>query len=239
MSLAGAAPAYAECTEQEKREGTCPSVTGTIDENEVHLHGTQGGSGGNTSTGGGGGTPEPPDPCVATRTCRPEFTVGELPTPTLDDLIGFRPTAAVDHMEPNGWFVVGLDANFYATGGASVQSGPLLGYPAQVRFTPIRWSWTYGDGHSATRTTAGSTWLAQRIPEFDRTPTSHIYGKAGTYYIDLDVAYRAEYNFASAGWQPIDGVLWLPANRLVATVGSAKTVLVERNCTGARTGPGC
>ena len=230
-----------ECVAQGQYTGGCPTVTGTITGDEVVLDGTLGGGSGGTGGGGGGGgaAETPPDPCVVTATCRGEFTVVSLPTPALSDLIGFRPTPAVDHMQPNGWFVVGLDANFYATGGSSVQSGSLLGYPAQVRFTPIRWSWTYGDGHSAARTTPGSTWLAQRIPEFDRTSTSHIYADPGTYYIDLTVGYRAEYTFAGAGWQPIAGVLWLPANRLVATVGSAKTVLVERDCTSARTGPGC
>ena len=229
------------CSDSDALTGNCPSVTGTITGDEAVLDGTLGGGSGSGGGGGGGGgtATTTPDPCVATATCRSEFTVTTLPTPALSDLIGFRPTPAVDHMEPNGWFVVGLDSNFYATGGSSVQAGPLLGYPAQVRFTPIRWSWTYGDGHSATRTTAGSTWSAQRIPEFDPTATSHIYVEPGTYFIDLSVGYRAEYNFAGAGWQPISGVLWLPANRLVATVGSAKTVLVERDCTNARTGPGC
>lgn len=239
-SVAWADPA--DCDGSDRLTTGCPSVTGTINGDEAVLDGTLGGGGSSGGSGGGGargGAALPPDPCAATATCRGEFTVVGLPTPALSDLIGFRPTPAVDHMEPNGWFVVGLDANFYATGGTSVQSGPLLGYPAQVRFTPIRWSWTYGDGHSATRTTPGSTWLTQRIPEFDRTATSHIYAEPGTYYIDLTVGYRAEYNFAGAGWQPITGVLWLPANRLVATVGSAKTVLVERDCTNARTGPGC
>ena len=142
-------------------------------------------------------------------------------------------------MEPNGWFVVGLDANFYATGGSSVQSGTLLGYPASVRFTPIRWAWTYGDGASATKSTRGSTWRAQGIAEFDPTPTSHVYSRAGTYYIDLTIGYHVDYTFNGSDWGPIAGTLWLPANRLVATVGGAKTVLVERECTTNPSGPGC
>jgi hypothetical protein len=167
------------------------------------------------------------------------FTVVGLPTPTLNDLIGFRPTPGVDHMEPDGWFVVGLDANFYATGGPSVQSGPLLGYPASVRFTPIRWSWAYGDGSTVTRSTHGTTWAAQGIAEFEPTSTSHVYERAGTYFIDLTIGYRAEYTFNGSNWAPINGTLWLAANRLVATVGGAKTVLVERECTTSPAGPGC
>ena len=231
--------------------GTCPSVTGTITGDQAVLNGTQNGSGGagaNGSGGGGGGgstnpaaapplTPE--QRCALEPACRNAFTVTSLPTPTLSDLIGFRPTPGVDHMEPNGWFVVGLDANFYATGGSSVQSGPLLGYPASVRFTPIRWSWAYGDGTSATRSTRGATWAAQDIAEFDPTSTSHVYGRAGTYSIDLTIGYRAEYTFNGSSWRTIPGTLWLPANRLVATVGGAKTVLVERECTTSPAGPGC
>jgi hypothetical protein len=165
--------------------------------------------------------------------------VTELPVPTLSDIAAFRPTPGVDHMEPDGWFVVGLDANFYATGGSSVVSGTLLGYPADVRFTPIRFTWSYGDASSATRTTRGAPWASLGIQEFEPTATSHVYERAGTYYIDLTIGYRAEYNFDGSGWRTIAGTLWLPANRLVATVGSAETVLVERDCTLSPVGPGC
>ena len=202
------------------------------------------GSGGSNSTGGSGTTETPPDPgcenVVDIRGCDRGGRGGEtLPVPTLTDIAAFRPSPGVDHMEPNGWFVVGLDANFYATGGSSVVPGTLLGYPANVRFTPIRWRWTYGDGASATLATRGATWAAQGIQEFEPTSTSHVYSAAGTYYIDLTIGYRAEYNFNGSGWATIAGTLWLPANRLVATVGSAKTVLVERDCTAPPFGPGC
>ena len=66
-----------------------------------------------------------------------------------------------------------------------------------------------------------------------------MYAQAGTYYIDLTVGYRAEYQFDGGPWGTIQGTLWLPANRLVATVGGAKTVLVERDCMTAPPGPGC
>lgn len=229
------------CSQASRENGTC-TVTAGINGDQAVINGTQPGApGGSTSGGGGGGAgasaSEPAAPCTAG--CIDPFVVTSLPTPTLRDLVGFRPTPGVDHMEPNGWFVVGLDANFYSTGGASVQNGTLLGYPASVRFTPIRWSWAYGDGSSATRSTRGTTWAAQGIAEFDPTPTSHVYEAAGTYYIDLSIGYRAEYSFNGSSWGAIDGILWLPANRLVATVGGAKTVLVERECTTPPAGPGC
>jgi hypothetical protein len=163
----------------------------------------------------------------------------EPPPVTIADIAAFRPDPGLDSMEPNGWMVVGLDTNFYSTGGVQVHDGSLLGRPASVRFTPFTWHWTYGDGTSAARATPGATWRAQSISEFDTTSTSHVYRAAGTYYIDLDIDYSAEYRFAGGSWTPISGSITVPANRLVAVAGSAKTVLVERDCTANSAGPGC
>jgi len=158
---------------------------------------------------------------------------------TLRDIAAFRPDPAVDHMEPNGWTIALLDTNFYATGGAHTKAGTLLGQAASVRFTPVRWHWAYGDGTEASHPFPGGTWAAQGIPEFDPTGTSHIYRQYGTYYIDLDVEYEAEYRFGGGPWVDIDGTLTVPANQLVITAGDAKTVLVQRECTKNPRGPGC
>ena len=203
--------------------------------------GAGGGSGGGAGGGvGGGDAGTPPDTTCDVREC---FEVTNPPEPdrevTWSDIARFRPTPEVDHMQPNGWMVVGLPTNFYATGGVRVVTGELLGYPASVRFTPVRWHWNYGDGDRASKSERGSTWSSQNAREFDTTRTSHVYDRAGTYYIDLDVDYTAEYRFAGGGWVSIDGTLTLPANRLVATAGSAKTVLVEEECTRNPRGPGC
>jgi hypothetical protein len=158
---------------------------------------------------------------------------------TLRDLVNFRPAPGVDHMEPNGWMIVGLDTNFYARAGVQVQDGLLLGEPASVRFTPVRYHWTYGDGTGASRSTPGTTWRAQDVREFEPTPTSHVYTASGTYFIDLTIDFAAEYRWAGSDWTTIAGTIPVPANRLVATAGGAKTVLVEHECTLNPTGPGC
>lgn len=201
------------------------------------------GAGGGPNGSGAGGAAPAVDPVCAVRQC---FTVTSLADVvaargpiTLADIAHFRPVPGVDHMEPNGWMVVGLDTNFYATGGPQVVDGELLGFPASVRFTPIGWTWRYGDGASTTRGIPGGTWAALGVEEFDATPTSHIYRAAGTYFIDLDIRYRAEYRFAGLGWTAITGTITLPANRLVATAGDAKTVLVNEECTRNPSGPGC
>jgi hypothetical protein len=158
---------------------------------------------------------------------------------TINDLKNFPATPGTDHMEPNGWMIVGLDTNFYSVVGVEIVNGTLLGQPASVRFTPISWHWTYGDGTGATRGTPGSTWAAQGIPEFDPTTTSHVYTAKGTYFIDLSITFRAEYKYAAGNWTRVLGTITLPANRLEATAGDAKTVLVNRDCTQNPSGPGC
>jgi hypothetical protein len=189
--------------------------------------------------GKGAPAPVPPPPL------RDGYTVSTpaepvLPRPvTLNDIAGFVPTSAIDHMEPEGWMIVGLPANFYVTGGGYEVAGTLLGQPATVRFSPVAYRWTYGDGTSATRSTTGAPWAVQGLGEFEPTSTSHIYSARGTYFIDLTITLTASYQFAGGTWRPIAGTLPVKANRLQAYAGAASTVLVERDCLAGPAGPGC
>jgi len=158
---------------------------------------------------------------------------------TLTDIASFRPTPGVQYMQPDGWTIPGLDTNFYAVTSVHVVDGVLLGERASVRFTPVSYHWSYGDGASATRSTKGSTWAALGVGEFDPTPTSHVYQAEGRYTIRLVIDFRAEYRVAAGAFTPIDGVLPVPANDLHIVVDGAKTVLVERDCATDPTGPGC
>jgi hypothetical protein len=158
---------------------------------------------------------------------------------TIHDLRDFRPAAGVDHAQPNGWAIVGLDANFYATVPPETQHGRLLGERADVRFIPVSWRWTYGDGASAAKTTAGTTWTAQGEQEFDPTPTSHVYRVKGSYTVSLEIEFSAEYRYAASVWTPVAGTIAVAANRLAVTAITVKTVLVSRDCIQDPTGPGC
>ncbi|MEO7290458.1 MAG: hypothetical protein ABIW81_04095, partial [Terrimesophilobacter sp.] len=134
----------------------------------------------------------------------------------ISDLVKFKPTPGTNHMQPDGWMVVGLDANFYSRAATQVKTGDLLGKPATVRFTPVAYRWSYGDGSSRVTTTPGATWHALGLDEFDRTATSHAYRAAGTYVIDLSIGFVPEYRYASdTDWIPIAGYVWSSANRLV------------------------
>jgi hypothetical protein len=248
--LAQSAPASAaslNCSRTELAMGSCPTVGGEIVDGGVELGAEVGvpgsGNGGGNGAGAGNGTGTPGAAGPATPPAwepgisRDDYIVsGPV---TLSDLVNFRPAPGVDHMEPDGWMIVGLDTNFFATAGAQVQNGLLLGEQASVRFTPVRYHWTYGDGTGASSSTPGSTWRSQGLGEFDPTPTSHVYTASGTYYIDLTIDFAAEYRWAGGSWTSISGTIPVPANRLVAAAGGAKTVLVEHECTLNPTGPGC
>ncbi len=142
-------------------------------------------------------------------------------------------------MQPNGWAVIGLDTNFYSTGGAQIHAGQLLGQPADVRFTPVIWHWAYGDGSAKAAADPGGTWAALGVAEFGHTPGSHVYRERGSYTITLTIEYRAEYRYAGGPWVPIAGTLAVASNPLGVIAGAATTVLVDRDCRVNPVGPGC
>ena len=246
----------ADCSPFEVNSGLCPTVSGSVEAPDVILRGThdEGGPhavpGADSSSGETDGTASPTAPaapscaftgpavdlCWITAAGDPAVQGGPV---TLADIAAFRPRADVDNMEPQGWTIVGLHTNFFADGGAHIVDGTLLGQSASVRFTPVAWRWDYGDGASASYPFPGAPWVAQGIAEFDPTGTSHVYREYGSYRIDLTVTYTAEYRFAGGPWLGIAGTLALPADPLSITVGDAKTVLVQRECTRNPAGPGC
>ncbi len=224
---------------------------GTIEGDEAVVAGSQ-----NDDLAAGNGAPSPgggtsagstqPDPSTPGSTPCPVGTFGcdprddyRVTVVTLADIARFRPAPGIQRMEPDGWVVVGLPANIYSIVDTQIVAGELLGQSADVRFTPVAWQWNYGDGTAATLPTRGGTWAALGLREFDATPTSHIYQRAGSYTIRLSIVYRAEYRIAQGPFTPIAGTITLPANELHITASGAKTVLVDRDCTVAPRGPGC
>ncbi|MCX7521975.1 hypothetical protein OSC27_06740 [Microbacterium sp. STN6] len=160
-------------------------------------------------------------------------------TVNASDLVNFTPAAPSASMEPDGWAIVGLPANFLARATGSIQSGMLLGYQAQVRFTPHAYVWSYGDGATRRTSAAGATWAALRVPEFSQTATSHIYTAKGVHQVRLTVEYTAEYRYGEPGWRPVNGVIPADATVVAVLASDAKTVLVDKDCNANPTGPGC
>ena len=227
----------------------CQNVDASVGTDDVTLTGTASSPGtgsGGASNGSGHATTPPAFTCeifvenrCLVRVPRPGPAAPPAQPVTLRDIAAFRPSPGVQYMEPNGWVVPGLDANFFSVVDQQLVNGTLLGQPATVRFTPAAWHWNYGDGSAVVRATKGSTWAAQGLRDFDRTATSHVYETEGEYTIRLSIDFRAEYRFGSTGFIPITGMINLPANDLHVTVTGAKTVLVDHDCVANPAGPGC
>ena len=203
----------ANCTPESIRLGTC-SVDAAADASQVTIVGsvvTPGSRGTripDIGSRGRGQSSADKDVCaiprgnrcfaIAPRPATPAVASAATPSITLRDLASFRPAPGSQNMEPNGWVVPGLDANFYAIVGQQLVPGTLLGQPATVRFTPVGYHWNYGDGSAAFRPTKGDTWARLGLRDFDPTPTSHVYETEGDYVIQLAIDFRAEYQFGSA-----------------------------------------
>jgi PKD repeat protein len=142
-------------------------------------------------------------------------------------------------MEPNGWAITGLAANFWTDATTQIGEGLLLGQPAQVRFTPIGYHWNYGDGTTTTSTTGGASWDNLGLTEFSPTTTSHTYTTTGKYTVTLTIDYHADYSFGDQGWRPVQGTVTTPSTPLTITAANETTVLVAHNCLTNPHGPGC
>ncbi|MFM9876957.1 MAG: PKD domain-containing protein [Rhodoglobus sp.] len=242
VGLGFVAPLEVACDRDSIFTTGCASVSGTLGPDSAILDASVNGGGSGADSGGSGdpAASAPPDKCLGRVIVKEGECAPTIPgTLALSDIAAFRPDVGTNAMQPNGWAIVGLDTNFFSRGGEETVDGTLLGGPAQVRFTPVAWTWSYGDGATKRTGTAGGTWAELGIPEFDATPTSHVYAAKGTYTITLTIDYVAEYRLGSGAWVPIAGVLSLPSNPLLITVGSAKTVLVEEDCRENPDGPGC
>ncbi|KQM81310.1 hypothetical protein ASE68_16115 [Agromyces sp. Leaf222] len=165
---------------------------------------------------------------------------GAAPTVvTLRDIAAFRPSTPGNGMEPGGWAVVGLPANFVAAASAQVVPGTLLGQPADVRFTPVGYRWLHSDGATVESAGPGATWTQLGQKEFTTTATSHAYAESGEYTATLEVALAAEYRFGGSAWQPIAGTLSVASEPTRVLVGEVDTVLTRGDCTAAPGDPGC
>lgn len=195
--------------------------------------------------GGGAATNRDPGPNCQVREC---FTVIDLTDDdvvealgpvTWSDLEHFEPTVDAHHMEPDGWIVVGLPTNFYATGGTHVEHGDLFGLAASVRFEPQQWTWNFGEGSTLSSATPGGSWRDLGLDEFEETATSHVFTERGDYTITLEIEYRAEYRINGGAWVPVDGTLTVASDPITARALQASTVLVDKNCNQNPNGPGC
>lgn len=157
---------------------------------------------------------------------------------TISDLAQFAPDPIATISEPGGAGIVGLPTNFVTPADVRTQEGVLLDLPLTVRFTPVGFDTTFGDGTAATTTTGGQSWSATHQPPFTPTPTSHVYSRRGAYTASVTVRYSAEVDLGN-GWFPVAGELSVPGPAQTIRIYEATTALVEHTCAEQPTAPGC
>lgn len=161
-----------------------------------------------------------------------------LPPITITDLASFSPAKGTVLGEPDNLGVAGLPTNFVTEAETHVRSGELFGFPIDVRFTPVSYTFHYGDGESDTTSSPGSSWESLGQAQFTPTDTSHTYTDRGTYDARIDIAYTAEIDLG-VGWFPIDGRLDIPGPTQQIRIFEAHTALVAHTCAELPSAPGC
>ncbi len=243
--LGGVHASANSCDIREVTSGTC-SIGASLDGSGATLEGIASSpeSGGTVDVDGGGDDTSDDDHtrCIyrIDSRCLMRSRAGKFSSSvTFADIAHFRPEVGAHTMEPDGWVVTGLPANFISSASVQIVPGTLLGAPAAVKFSPVAWHWNYGDGSLVSHRTGGGSWQSLGIPEFDRTPTSHVFERDGQYTVSLTVEFAAEYQTRGSGWTSIPGTLPLVATPLTVVSADATTVLMDRDCLSNPAGPGC
>jgi hypothetical protein len=150
-----------------------------------------------------------------------------IPPTTVSDLAAFQPLPPGILIEPGSWSLPRVPTNIFSNAGVQSQSGTLLGWPIEVRFTPQSFRWSYGDGASATVSQAGSSWGSS---QFGQTSTSHVYAAPGTYSVTLQVDYSVSYRFDQGGFVSLVGTVSRTGPPATLKILRVDSVLVDEGC---------
>lgn len=161
-----------------------------------------------------------------------------MPPITITDLASFSPARGTVLGEPGNLGVVGLPTNFVTEAATHVRSGQLFGFPIDVRFTPVSYTFHFGDGQSQTTSSPGASWESLGQAQFTPTDTGHTYADRGTYDASVDIAYTAEIDLG-VGWFPVEGQLDITGPAQQIRIFEAHTALVARTCAEQPSAPGC
>ncbi|GAB2837745.1 hypothetical protein GCM10027024_10630 [Microbacterium insulae] len=171
--------------------------------------------------------------------CRGNYTVVTVPDVTMADLASFRPATPRLAGEPGGFAIAGMPANLVAAASVEEIPGTVLGWDVVVRFTPVAFEFSHGDGTSAVHPTGGATWQQLGRAQFTPTGTSHVYRERGIHSVNVSVRYTAAVDFGSGTWRPVPGYITATSGGYRVQVVEVRTALVDRTCIEDPLGPGC
>ncbi len=244
------------CSQASRTGGSCTGISTSVSADGVTLGATAttpGSTAGSVSTPATSvfsspRIPRPPrNPVLGSRQCSiilaglcrgqsapknppPQATrVPRAPTPptSVSDLVAFQPLPPGIVIEPGAWSLPRVPTNIFSTAGVQSQSGTLLGWPIEVRFSPQTFRWSYGDGTSVTRSGPGSSWGSN---QFGATQTSHIFRAPGTYTVTLQVDYSVSYRFDQGGFVALAGLVTRAGPPATLQILRVNSVLVEEGC---------
>jgi len=244
LAVGVVSPASAtQCTHAERQSGQCSGIGATVTHEGVTVSGTQVTPGTPGGDYRGTWTPPPPrDPVLGSAQCEVKVaglcrgtspskdaleSVEPTPPQSLSDVAQFAPGGASFVQEPAGWSLPRLPMNVYSTASQTTEAGELLGWPIEVRFTPVAYSWSFGDGAASVSSVPGSSWGSR---QFSPTATSHVYELSGDYRVGLTVTYEASYRFDGGAFLSLPGQITRSGGERIVEVLSVTPVLVDRGC---------
>jgi hypothetical protein len=147
----------------------------------------------------------------------------------------FSPDESSASVSPSNNLSEGQAATFFSDPKVHFRLGSVLGQSAEVRFSPIGATWTFGDGSSASGERA-----------------AHIFA-AGNYSVEVTITYAVSYRLAGqVSWVADPGQIDMPASVLVSVGDSgnleapaepstqaATPYLVSANCLANSRALGC
>jgi hypothetical protein len=124
------------------------------------------------------------------------------------------------HVQPKDRTLVNYDTIVYTDdNGVTVRTVTLLGFPVVVRATPVRYTWNFGDGTTATTESPGTPFPAKEI--------THKYLKRGSVSLTVTAHYAASFDVAGTGPQYVNGTIPVTGPPTTLQVREAVPVLVE------------
>lgn len=155
------------------------------------------------------------------------------PIPSESDFASFDIPPSTPHALPVDWTVIGKPTAFWADASVREFSAELLGFPLQVRATPIEFHWDFGDGNSTSATSPG------REPSHPQYGSiTHTYSDKGDRTVTLTTVYTGEYSYGG-GWSPIPGTAAVQSDGLSMTVYRYHKYRVEDDCNENPYGTDC
>jgi len=173
-------------------------------------------------------TGKPPTAAPPGTTGAPPVSIDEIRT-----LLVLRPEIESDNA---GRGVRNAETNFYTLTEPVSMTTVLAGQQVELRATPVRFRWDYGDGTGPVTTLVGG----HPQSEFNApTPTSHVYEETGSYTVGLTTVYVGEYRVAGGAWQLIPGTITLDAPPVTADIWRTVTRNVADDCAADSSAWGC